>query len=714
MESQNASHHAQVATSNAPGFPGGASIYHSTAEDINPRDRKRRRTDSRVSINSIVAADHQELADLYSHTALSYNSSAGVPLQSLDVANDEARHAPDSPREMEPVDMVGIYSYAHKEMTAQVQRPQSPVKYEADLGYGPYHAQYWSFLQGDLNAGTPQHANGGYQSPYSSLASDPYYPAPPGASVGLPEDVVQDSFHGNEAITPFSRPQQYSTLATDASNVYPSPIDNFGWQYPTVEPVPHAHNLGILKNLATQILSTLWSSTVHDFSTIASSLDGEKGQSFANLEHSFEQSKKSFIRDQLFIDPASIQPTSPAVIRTIRKTNIATFVLCAFRGRDVPFLDLNESFLDIFMPTGTRLFKTEGALFLELKTQAYIAVMLSTDLAREDVLDQFFPRDLQLVILRRRPEPTHLAPSEQDFISRINTRRQYLQAGSDDMEALSQLPRKYNWTDFLEEVRVCVGRALECLDGSKRSAAPNSGFELFLFRIFEIIACNNVNETNGSNRHHTSTAPNAEDPITKATLAAHAAISGHSPNGYSNTFHSPSIQHIPSFSDETHSHKRKRNLSDSSKDSSSISPKTPTAPMQHQYEAARATTHPKATPFTNRRPGAPSQRRPWSQEEEKALMDGLDRVKGPHWSQILALYGPGGSISEILKDRNQVQLKDKARNLKLFFLKSGIEVPVYLTRVTGELKTRAPAQAAKIEARERLKALEDKGIRRVE
>ena len=82
-------------------------------------------------------------------------------------------------------------------------------------------------------------------------------------------------------------------------------------------------------------------------------------------------------------------------------------------------------------------------------------------------------------------------------------------------------------------------------------------------------------------------------------------------------------------------------------------------------------------------------------------MAGLDRVKGPHWSQILAMFGPGGTINETLKDRNQVQLKDKARNLKLFFLKSGIEVPYYLQFVTGELKTRAPGQAAKNEAKER-------------
>lgn len=111
---------------------------------------------------------------------------------------------------------------------------------------------------------------------------------------------------------------------------------------------------------------------------------------------------------------------------------------------------------------------------------------------------------------------------------------------------------------------------------------------------------------------------------------------------------------------------------------------------------------------SNRRAGLPSQRRPWTTEEENALMAGLDRVKGPHWSQILAMFGPGGTIDESLKDRNQVQLKDKARNLKLFFLKSGIEVPYYLQFVTGELKTRAPAQAAKNEARERQKQSEDR------
>ena len=61
-------------------------------------------------------------------------------------------------------------------------------------------------------------------------------------------------------------------------------------------------------------------------------------------------------------------------------------------------------------------------------------------------------------------------------------------------------------------------------------------------------------------------------------------------------------------------------------------------------------------------------------------------------SQILSLYGRGGSVSEVLKDRNQIQLKDKARNLKLWYLKMGNEVPACLRGVTGELRKRGGAR----------------------
>lgn len=118
------------------------------------------------------------------------------------------------------------------------------------------------------------------------------------------------------------------------------------------------------------------------------------------------------------------------------------------------------------------------------------------------------------------------------------------------------------------------------------------------------------------------------------------------------------------------------------------------------YDKARQAALSKSSAHT-RREGLNGTRRPWTQDEEKALMAGLDMVKGPHWSQILTLFGQHGTISDILKDRTQVQLKDKARNLKLFFLKTNSEMPYYLQAVTGELKTRAPTQAARKEAEER-------------
>ncbi|KAF5004482.1 hypothetical protein FDECE_9025 [Fusarium decemcellulare] len=129
-------------------------------------------------------------------------------------------------------------------------------------------------------------------------------------------------------------------------------------------------------------------------------------------------------------------------------------------------------------------------------------------------------------------------------------------------------------------------------------------------------------------------------------------------------------------------------------------PPNQTFPSAVLYDKARQAALSKSSAHT-RREGLHSTRRPWTQEEEKALMAGLDMVKGPHWSQILTLFGQNGTISDILKDRTQVQLKDKARNLKLFFLKTNSEMPYYLQAVTGELKTRAPTQAARKEAEER-------------
>lgn len=77
-------------------------------------------------------------------------------------------------------------------------------------------------------------------------------------------------------------------------------------------------------------------------------------------------------------------------------------------------------------------------------------------------------------------------------------------------------------------------------------------------------------------------------------------------------------------------------------------------------------------------------RRPWTKMEEQALTEGLKEF-GPQWSRILEHFGAGGTRNEELKNRTQVQLKDKARNWKMSYLKNNQTLPDYLTKVTGEL-----------------------------
>ena len=69
----------------------------------------------------------------------------------------------------------------------------------------------------------------------------------------------------------------------------------------------------------------------------------------------------------------------------------------------------------------------------------------------------------------------------------------------------------------------------------------------------------------------------------------------------------------------------------------------------------------------------------WSEEETERLME-LMQEFGTSWSKIK--QADTRFVRHLLKDRNQVQLKDKARNIKLDFLKAERPLPDYLLYVT--------------------------------
>lgn len=297
----------------------------------------------------------------------------------------------------------------------------------------------------------------------------------------------------------------------------------------------------------------------------------------------------------------------------IRKANIATFISSILGAHDVSFFHLNEFFMETFVPLGHRLLKWQGAIYLELKTQSYISALMNSDGSPEEMLDELFPHDLDAQILTRHPDAPSLSPSENDFIDRSRARKSYLLAEPTSPDMLQELPKKYQWMDFVREFASCITKNVDgIMNVPARSAAVNG----------------TAPKTTASNTQNDSPFANVRAAQGGGAAASQAGKSGR----------------------------------DGASSSKNLAP-------------------------------ASTIRQPWTKPEEDALLAGLDRVNGPHWSQILALYGRGGSVSEVLKDRNQVQLKDKARNLKLWYLKTGKEVPSALQGVTGELRKRGGARA---------------------
>ncbi|KMU78739.1 ttaggg repeat-binding factor 1 [Coccidioides immitis RMSCC 3703] len=514
-------------------------------------------------------------------------------------------------------------------------------------------------------------------------------------------------------------------------------------------------SLPILDNLATQILSLLARSSYKDITSIVSEPNSENGHAYSSMRSLFDHAKKVYSTNGPFLSATQLGFTEPGQIDIIRKANMASFVSSIFGTQGIGFSELHDHFLEIFVPEGSRLLKGQGALFLELKTQAFIASMNNSEQGRREILRNLFPDDLGLKLLARRPGNKQLAPSETDFVKRAWSRRDILLAEIDNPESVRTLPERYRWEDFLRDLSSYVSKhydstTTQCKKASK-GPSVESGDAPSQAANPPPESRNMPLETQFSITPNPPEAPidrsaGRVDLVARAARAAKIALQGqgfrHTPRPVSNpnpqapqqpqqpqqpfnptpphVQHQPVTAAQPTFHYTTASptpppppqptqvtfhqnqfHFQQYNPQPRPPPPEPMPPRIMgSQPTQILYERARMATTAKSSP-TSRRAGLPSQRRPWTTEEENALMAGLDRVKGPHWSQILAMFGPGGTINEALKDRNQVQLKDKARNLKLFFLKSGIEVPYYLKFVTGELKTRAPAQAAKQEARER-------------
>lgn len=346
--------------------------------------------------------------------------------------------------------------------------------------------------------------------------------------------------------------------------------------------------------------------------------------------------------------PSFLQGHESFVLTALRKANVCAFLLTLLNKLPFGFKFLDESFIDIFCSTaynnqtkddfsydGTKilygkLLKPQVIIYLDLKTQCFISGMKdnNTAMSKEEIVQSIFPLDIikklknTVILMNGKKVTLQLQFLEEDFIRRYERRKISLMS----CRSLDEVTRKYDWSDFCRHFFEYTSRNIGSIIYGKKGM---TSFDVFY------------------DRTHVSTLNDVVNEQSNNELSSVSKIE------QGNNSH---ISNNETSRESSHS-------------------------IQEKNIAARTETKDEGKDLLKKRP---TQKRMWSKEEEEALIEGL-KTCGPSWAKILSLYGPGGSISEALKNRSQVQLKDKARNFKMHCLKKGLPMPLYLNKVTGDL-----------------------------
>lgn len=457
------------------------------------------------------------------------------------------------------------------------------------------------------------------------------------------------------------------------------------------------HTLPVLDNLATQLLRMFAGGPYQTTVDVASHPETAAGAAFRQLVALFESTKCLYSEDEPFLTVDHVAPgmwhhgdRTPGVFRsreqtielTLRKANLATFLAATLGVAGVGFYHLNESFLDVFCPANSldpaagmyhvslgnalqsgattvvgdrvgRVLKPQALLYLDLKTQAYISAVEAGERTREDILADIFPGDLAERLLVRRGAKT-LSPTESDFVARCHLRRDTL------LKHTGAVADDYDWFEFLRDLFEYVGKNMAFLIWGKKPKHTDG----------------HAGDASGVG---SGQAVGASGGLVGVGAGVGVGVgvggSGIGVGGVGSGAGMPGSMD-PSVGQNIHQSSPGSTTAVDLK-TDGVSDITALLPSEIQEQQIHMRMNP-------RMQVKGMHRRPWTRDEEKALRHALE-LKGTQWSTILELFGQGGRINEALKNRTQVQLKDKARNWKMFFLKSGLPVPAYLQKVTGDL-----------------------------
>lgn len=424
------------------------------------------------------------------------------------------------------------------------------------------------------------------------------------------------------------------------------------------------NTLPVLDNLASQLLRVFAAGPYQKIIDLASSPETPSGAAFRDLTSLFEFTKRLYSEEEPFLNVEHLAPgiwkegdVTPSVFRsreqtiesTLRKVNLATFLAATLGTIEVGFFHLNESFLPVFCPANTLdpTNSMSNMSFTNINLQSGVNTVIGDKVGKIlksqavlylDLKTQAFisaveagERSSQEILDDIFPANIEEAFMERRGVKSLSpTEMDFVNRCRSRKDILlnfpaeSSLSEEYEWFSFLRDLFDFVSKNMSFLIWGKKGKAPVSRAE-------------RLPTASESTPHLAETLKSVSTNITDRS------------------------EHNTSTSDPT-----------GNQEINDITAALLPSEIQEQQIHVRMGVK------------APS-RRPWTRDEEKALRHALE-LKGPLWSTILELFGQGGRINESLKNRTQVQLKDKARNWKMFFLKSGLPVPAYLQKVTGDLE----------------------------
>lgn len=477
---------------------------------------------------------------------------------------------------------------------------------------------------------------------------------------GIPAD--SELFNTNEAVAAYNALSSQLPPLAGLSNAQllslPLPIIAPDYLPPRIQLL--INTLPTLDNLATQLLRIVAVGPYQKIIDLASNSGTPAGATYRDLTSLFEFTKRLYSEEDPFITVEHIAPgmwkegdktpsmfssREQSIESTLRKVNLATFLAATLGTIEVGFFYLNESFLDVFCPANN------------LDPDNSMSNMTASNVMLQGLVNNSIGETVGKLL---KPQAVlYLDLKTQAYISAIEAGERLHQEILEDifppnLEEIILLRRTSKLLspveiDFIE--RCQLRKETLANYPSDRSLSEEYGWFSFLNNLFDYVAKNMGFLIWGKKGRLSfkTVATKKYTPHSQAVLAS-APRAPRKP--------------VPMPTNDV--------------DNKDLTELTSTLlPSEIQEQQIHLRLNPNA-------PNKNPHRRPWTREEEKALRHALE-LKGPAWLTILDLFGAGGKISEVLKNRSQVQLKDKARNWKMFFLKSGLPVPTYLQKVTGDL-----------------------------